>query len=361
MTKLSASSAYRFIECPGSVKLSEDTPESMVFKAAVEAARIGSIIHDMAEESITAVYKGKKVPTIASLLKKHGIKDEPTKEKAKNAVKHYVSWFKKELKKHKSPKVNIEKKYRLHRDGFEYVFKADCMIYSKERLVIADLKTGNFDYTDTAKHQLTFSAALLLNSIKGLKPKEIFGVIVQPNFWIDSEKISVVNIDTDLSSYFDELEARIVTEEIKPGPHCGFCTALLTCPFMHDITGIVTALSMHAIPEQINADMLQEIYLNKPNIDKFLKSVEGVLGKGMTENGEIFDKVMLKTTYGRRSWIDEGEVMKKLKFLKDKIFEPKKLKTPAQIEKIAGKKNIEGLYRTPEYLKPSPRVSEFED
>jgi hypothetical protein len=360
--KLTASSAYRFTSCPGSVKLSDNTPAGLIYRPAAEAARIGTIIHDMGEETLKAIHAGKKPPTIAQLCKKHGVTDPVVKEKAKNAVKGYASWFKKELKQHKNPRVLLEKKFRLTRGNYEYVFKADCMVVSKDRLVIADLKTGNFDYSSSAYQQVLFSAALYLESTKK-SYSLVKGVIIQPNFFVESER--VVEIDISIinnqgAAYFDSLEQQLTTEEINPGPHCTFCNALLTCPYMQNMTGIVTALAMHGEPEAVNLDTLQEIYLNKDNIEKFLKSVEGLLTEKMTKEGEILDKVMLKTTYGRRRWNDPKEVEQRLSYLKEKIYEPKKLKSPAQVEKIAGKKNIEGLYSTPEYLKPAPRISEFE-
>lgn len=129
---------------------------------------------------------------------------------------------------------------------------------------------------------------------------------------------------------------------------------------MKNLSNIVSTMAIQETTDQINTDMLQELYLNKDNLTKYLNSIEGLLFQRMSEQGETFDKVMLTRKITKRSWTDKKQVEKKFKFLGDKIYEPKKLLTPAQIEKIAGKKNIEGLYSKPEVMKVGARKSEFD-
>ncbi len=358
--KLSASSAYRFTNCPYSVKAELYTPQELIFEGSKDAAILGTKIHECGEETIKAILKGVKPPTIASLIKKHDIQGVYDKEKAVNAVKGYASWFKKELKKHKNPKVLIEKKFRLFRDDFEYVFKADCIIMSKERLVIADLKSGNFDYTESATRQLSFSHAVLKKLKPKYKPTEIVGTIVQSNFWQDDKKIVELKFDL-VDDYMEYLENHIKSENIKAGSHCAFCKAKLVCPYMRNMSEIVNTMSMHTDIAQISTDTLQELFLNKEHIEKFLKNISGVLLDRMSKNGETLDKVMLEPMQTKRAWTDKKEVAKKLKHLGNKIYDEPKLKSPAQLEKIAGKKNIEGLYYKPQVKKVGPRVSEFDN
>ena len=356
--KLTASSAYRFTACPGSVQLSQNTPDDMVFNQYQDKANLGTKIHDMCEETIKAIHKDIKPPTPAQLIKTHGVTDILDKDKSKNSIKLYSTWFKAELKKHTNPKVLIEKKFRVHKLGLECVFKADCIIYSKDRLCIADLKTGNYDYSESAFQQLAFSSEVLLELRQKYNPTEVIGTIIQPNFWLESERVVEMPIYST-GSYFEDLKDTIGSQQIKPGPHCTFCKALLTCPYMQNITQVVTALSMQSDINQVSTDTLQEIYLNKSNIEKMLSAVEGVLFSRMYEQGETLQKVMLTPKVTKRKWSDENEVKKKLKYLGNKIFDVK-LKTPAQVEKIAGKKNIEGLYYKPQIQKVAPRESDFD-
>ena len=102
-----------------------------------------------------------------------------------------------------------------------------------------------------------------------------------------------------------------------------------------------------------------EIYQKKDAVIAFLDAVDGYL-KNELESGKTISGVMLEEYSGRRRWIDEGVVMEKLAYLKDKIFEPRKLKTPAQVEKLAGKANIEGLYDTPRLKRVALAVNNFE-
>ncbi len=356
--KLTASSAYRFNHCPGSVKLSENTPPDLIFRSAADAAELGSKIHDIGETSIKAVLAGKKPPTIAKLLKEHAILDKDKKDRATTAAREYVKWFKKTLRKNNGCSVFIEEKVRIHRGPFEYVFKADCLIEAGDTLIIADLKTGNFDYTESTRYQLEFSAAVYQEH-KKKKFDKIIGVIVQPNYF-GSEKIVEISLDVNAVFYLNGLENLIVTDKIEPGDHCTFCNALLTCPYMRNMADIITKYSMMGNIEDINDDTLQEIYLNTKQIKGFLTSVEGVLEAKLNGNNQ-YEKIMLKPSYGWRKWVDTASVEKELSDFGQDIYESKKLLSPAKMTKLVGKTRIEGLTKTPEYLKIAKRESDFDE
>ena len=104
----------------------------------------------------------------------------------------------------------------------------------------------------------------------------------------------------------------------------------------------------------------KEIYLKRDAVIAFLDALDGYL-KNEMETGKAIPGLYLEEKSGRRRWTDEGAVVSALKYLKEKIYEPRVLKSPAQMEKIAGKQNIEGLYTTPKYKTVAIRENNFEN
>lgn len=102
-----------------------------------------------------------------------------------------------------------------------------------------------------------------------------------------------------------------------------------------------------------------KIYEMKDAVETFLKALDDYL-KNELESGKQIPGLFLDESNGRRRWIDTGIVAEKLAYLKDKIYEPRTLKSPAQMEKIAGRENIAGLYDTPRLKKVAIRQNNFE-
>jgi hypothetical protein len=127
------------------------------------------------------------------------------------------------------------------------------------------------------------------------------------------------------------------------------------CMFKESMSSIINSLSRLTSDhlERIQPEYLEWIYLQSEHIKDYLKNVEGVILQ-LIENGEQFSGVHKKVTYGKRVWKDEKKVKQRLKHLKDKLLEPPKLKTPAQLEKLAGRKNIDDLVDKPRLVKLAP-------
>ena len=104
----------------------------------------------------------------------------------------------------------------------------------------------------------------------------------------------------------------------------------------------------------------KEIYLKRDAVIAFLDALDGYLKTEM-ETGKAIPGLFLDEYSGHRRWTNPDEVIEKLAYLKDKIFKPRELKTPAQVEKIAGRENTAGLYTTPKYKTVAIRENNFEN
>ena len=143
-----------------------------------------------------------------------------------------------------------------------------------------------------------------------------------------------------------------------PGEWCKFCPAVLACPAMQARADFTNNVLTNYEPGNMSTELLETLYLIKPQVDTFYKAVETVLFDKM-EAGEGFNSLTVAFTSGRRRWIDPVQVAKKLSFLGDDMFEPRELKSPAQIEKLAGKENISDLYTLPKIKKLVEREQPF--
>jgi len=367
---ISASSVARYENCSGSFLLEEKLNPEMRYNAFPALAGLGSQIHAASEIIIRDMSAGNKLKTPAVYMKAQGIdKSHADYEKALNCVTEYPKFFKKILtarnKNATGVTIAIETKYeKISSVGIRGVFKADALIVSQNKtggktVDLFDLKTGNYDYSESAKSQMVFSAQiLLLNSPLAATENVIINThVVQPTYWESARTVvsdTFMMTKTDASGGFDMLVDTLLTQEncFTPGGHCIMCPAIATCPAQIQLASVMQAfLMVHAgNVETVTPDVLEYFWLNKKSFETFLTAIEQRV-LYLMENGHYFEKLFKKLTYGHRRWVDVDMVKKQLAFLGDNLFKPAELKTPAQVEKLAGKENITDLYTKPEIYK----------
>jgi len=211
--KLSASSSHRWLECPGSIKLSEGI------------------------ESKTSIYaeEGTKAHDIAAILLEKNSIPESTEVDAKTLehIMVYVNYVN-----------SIPYTLRLieHKFDISHIFPnmfgtSDCTIYQEKEkhLHVIDLKFGRGLFVH-AKHnpQLLYYALGAFEEIK--KQIDFISMtIVQPRF-NSEEKIRTHTISSvELFDWsIDLVECAKLTEQenapLKKGDHCIFCPAKNICP-----------------------------------------------------------------------------------------------------------------------------------
>lgn len=378
MIKFQASSISRVLACPGSLHLEAHTPESLRYKPFKDAATFGTICHDTAERRLKNFVKKEKNKGLVSDLKTAGITPDDM-GRAKCAVNEYEKYFKKILRGHKKFRgkteiIIIEEKFRYHGEDFECVAKADAAIITTSAAGVHadffDLKTGNFDYSESAKNQIFFGAIVYLANREDLagRPLRLHSHTVQPNYWragysaVKHTHATGRDAGKIVRDYFTRLShISRARDNYTPGEHCKFCPGVLLCPAMQDRAKLISLfLSSGAPAENMSTRALENLYLIKSETEIFFKAVESVLFDRM-ESGAEFEKLTVALTSGHRRWIDKAEVEKRLAFLGDELYEPRKIKSPAKIEKLAGRENITDLFLTPQIKKLVERVNPFEE
>jgi hypothetical protein len=225
------------------------------------------------------------------------------------------------------------------------VAKADALLVSKTKMRGFDLKSGNWDYAESAEMQIIFGARLWCYINDRKDGRELQAVTIQPAFYNESRRVVAGEpVEYDRASFVAFIEnIKSRQKEFNPGSHCKMCAAILTCQAVKKLTEEFYEMAKKATKEDLN---FKDIYLKKDAVIAFLSALDEYL-KNELESGKRIAGLTLENRNGKRRWTDEGMVIEKLKYLKEKIFEPRSLKSPAQMERIAGKENLNGLYYTP--------------
>jgi len=358
--KITASSVHKYLNCPASCALEDSLSRADEDKAYEGAATFGRMIHKAGELSIQI--KGAKSPVAA--LKAAGI----TKEHARYIdalyiVKEYkrrITAIKKRAEKLATGRIKyyIEEKFRINVEGVDCVFKADFLAHiitpSGPVIFTADLKTGNRDYTESAGDQMEFSAQVFCENLKTTKPVKVFAYVIQPLFYDEAKQIIELIFDYAGPDFaLTELKENILyikhnADRFTPCKSCLTCSGVASCPAQKS-----HALFLESVMESFSQDeagvsdeLLEYIWNRKAGFEAFLKAVAQRIENGI-QHGKQYESIFLKETYDQRKWNDVKEVKKALKHLGDKIYKAPEILSPAQMEKLAGAKNIEGLYTKP--------------
>ena len=136
---LSASGSHRWLNCTPSAKLEERFADT-----TSEAAKEGTLAHELAEQKLIRYFRADKVPKRQTTTRINALKKDALYQPEMDGhTDRYVEYIKSEaLKYDKNPTVIIEARLDLSkyiRDGFG---TADCILIGGGTLQVVDLKYG---------------------------------------------------------------------------------------------------------------------------------------------------------------------------------------------------------------------------
>ena len=335
--KLRPSSASRWIACPASARLSTLVP----YQESGEAAKIGTAIHALAEtcyqlDTDPMKFIGQVVENITM-----------TEENCSFALEHLQAiWAIQDELGH----VKVEQLFKLYQTPqFSLQGTADVVGISKDKLIIADLKTGR-GYVDADSEQMKIYAlgALMHNS---QKPTQVEFQIIQPHH--GEKRIHRMSVD-ELGVWEMEVLVPAVAYAISDDPPynpseaaCQWCPAKHICSAQKEQFDIVAAqpditimskddikdVMLALTPAQISA-----ILDKAPLVEKFIEAVKDHATKQM-EGGEVIPGWQLQPKRASRKWIDSTTARQALTdagLTDSQIFETE-LISPTQAEKLLAK------------------------
>jgi len=338
-SQLGASSSHRWFACPASIPLSEGiiSPES-------EFAREGTAAHELADKCLT---EGKN----AFMYLGQEINGFIVSEDMANAVQVYIDTIRKLTRPYSE--VLVEQKFQLDWIDEELYGTNDCAIINPFLdLTIVDYKHGKgIPVEAIGNEQLLYYA---LGASRGIEVDTINLVIVQPRC---EHKDGPVRTWTITREELDEFETRLKTkvhfvnearkasdpyQYAASGDHCKFCPAAGFCKKLKE-DAMNTALAefddqgsvVLPDPSTLDVETMARVLNGKGLIEDWLKSVEQY-AYGCADKGIKVPGYKLVQKRANRAWINEEEVLKEFEPVFGEAIFTKKIKSPAQLEKLIG-------------------------
>ncbi len=382
---IGASSSERWWHCPGSVKLAESLPPSPDTIYTTQ----GTVAHQLGEGVIRAYQTLEEAgfthealcndttektlqDEIGKSYVESGFEIEVTEDMA-DAVQVYIDLIDQYVRDYAlrwQEHIRAEIQFDLTHIDPEAYGTCDCRILIPGyKLVVADYKHGAGHAVEvTDNHQLRYyalGAYYDLSEDARRTIHEIDIIIVQPRARhlhgpIRSQTLSVGELRTfevDLSAAIRRVRGGDPT--LQTGPWCKFCPAKPICPAVRQELEHETQIAFGPIdvqpvqlpdPRGMDADKLGQLARNANVIIDWARSIIG-LATNTADKGLPVTGFKLVTKYGNRRWKDEREVERAFKLeFGDQLFN-RKLKSPAQLEKVLGKKRkdeIAPYYEIPE-------------
>lgn len=321
---------HRWMKCPGSVRLTKDLPEK-----SSKYADEGTAAHEVAAKCL-------QNGVIA-------LSDEVGSEMA-DAVNMYVTEIEKHLT---SPcEVYIEQKFNMESLHPGLFGTADCVLYDKKTkcLKVFDFKYGAGVGVEVVNNvQLMYYALGAMYVVGEDKVDQILMTVIQPRFSHNDGPVRSWGIPlAHLQIFRDKLKEYAVATEssnapLNSGEHCKFCRASSHCPALHAEANAVAAKSFPDAPT-LSARELSRYLEVIPKLEAFIKGIREFAYAEACQ-GRAPQGFKLVEKRAMRRWRDEEEVKKELNTLgfSDEVLFEKSLRSPAQMEKIVGKKSVAPL------------------
>lgn len=331
--RLGPSASARWTACPGSVEAERDVPRRSSF-----AADEGTAAHELAE--LLLEFGGTAADWVGSPLPENNA-FTVTEEMAEH-VQTYVDYVN---------RLSGEHHYEVRLDLKAWVpdsfGTSDAVVIdtANHTLHVVDLKYGKGVLVDA--HENTQAMLYALGATQLLREGDVIHTvrlhIVQPRRDNVSEwELSMIDL-LERGEWFKERAAEAVKPDAQriPGQkQCEFCAVKATCPALDAYTRKHTAEQFEALdtmpPKALSAERLSEILGAKKLIVSWLEAVEGEVLERINR-GESVDGWKLVAGRSNRAWLDGAEHDIEQIVGADNAY-TRKLITPAQAEKLLGKK-----------------------
>lgn len=352
--ELGASVSKRWMNCPGSVALVRTVPRAEGGETSVYAGE-GTAAHALGDHCLTKQTDPAKLEGVE--FNGFTVDDDMI-----GAVGIYVDYCKELIERCGPGNYWIERKFNLVaiKPPAPMFGTGDFSGYERatKTLHVVDYKHGRGVLVEVKENPqlLYYALGLLLTLDLRLYPVNAVNItVVQPRMahadgvvrhWVvDVQR--VLDFAGDLLAAADA--ALAPNAPLKAGEHCKFCPASAICPeqrkhtmltaqidFEHDM---IVPPEASALSNAVLGDLLPKLSV----IEGWMKSVR-IEAMARIAKGEVVPGFKAVAKRANRKWVDQDVAVQLLASMgrtnEDDIFEPRKLKSPAQIEKLVTKKKF---------------------
>lgn len=345
---LGASGADRWMNCPGSVRMTEGLPDTDTVYS-----KEGTAAHTLIEKCLD---KG-VAPEVYLDAELNGV---VVTEEMCEAVQVMIDEVKSILSLDPKAEMRLEERFSL--DKFNppapMFGTSDVVIYlpTLKRLVVMDYKHGvGYAVAARGNPQLRYYAlgACLKGEWTAEQVAQVDVIIVQPRA---AHPDGIIRVDSltfaELHDFAGELLAAADATQ-KPdaplvtGPWCRFCKASPICPARHSDAQALARIEFAdaaVVPPPVETLTMPEMLLvmeKAPVIEAWLKDVRTHIENTLISGGTVpgYKLVGKRAT---RKWADPAQTEAWLEEhgFEAEEYQERKLKSPAQVEKLVGKKNL---------------------
>lgn len=343
--KLSASSAHRWLNCPGSVRLTADLPDK-----TSEYAEAGRVAHALAELRLSKYF----TPGVGQKAFEQRLQEIRSNQHYAPEMEHFVGEYVEYVQElalsfPSPPYVSVERRVDFSAFVPEGFGTADCVMIHGKELYITDFKYGQgveVEAQDNPQLMLYAVGALLACSLN-YDIARVHMTIVQPRAGgIKETQINASSL-LDWAEHTVRPKAKLAfdgTDELHSGDWCRFCKAKATCRIrMQEAVSAVEDFGRRA------PDLLSDVELGQ-----LLHRLEPLVRYAEAVRTYAQDKLMAgaaipgwKLVEGRstRAWADQAVAFEALRAAgvdEALLYERKPLTAPA-FEKVIGKKEFNRL------------------
>ena len=349
-SRIGASSMYRWAACPGSVRATKGLPNTTSMYAAE-----GTVAHDIAANCLNLGINAGAFANETRECEGHQILVDAEMVDSVNEYTAYILGLKAQ---HEGAELRIEHRFDLSALYPGLFGTADAVLWLPDlaTLVVADLKYGKGRAVEVDDNpQLNYYALGALLTA-GFPAKRVRKVIAQPRCphtkgpfrEQEIDAIDMLDFRADLLNYAKATE--IPDAPLAAGDHCDFCPAAGICPELNKRTMSAAQAQFAVVPAAGTAvydpAMLAKALDNVPFVEAWLKNVREFAYRE-AEAGRCPPGWKLVAKRARRHWKDEAQVIEALQDMgvtDDVLYEPRDLKSPAQIEASGVSKKFVAMF-----------------
>lgn len=349
---LAASACERWWNCPGAVEAAQEHPS----KSTVYTAE-GSVAHDLAATTLMKEWDYDKLSTLIGMERAHDEFIIEVTEEMVDAIWIYVEHIRSFLR--PGAVMHIEKKIIIPEIHPLLFATPDCVIiWPYERVMVFDFKYGKGKKVSAWENKQLLYYLMRYYIDEDIEEAEI--TIVQPRIGDEPVSNFVCSLDA-LREFKNELAVR-AKEAMKPkaprvaGDWCqqSFCPAFQTCSTANDKAYEIVAKDFEEIQDpdtalkSLTMEQIVKVLQNQNFITAWLKKINEY-AKELAYQGENIPGYKLVMSYGNRAWLSEDALVADFEHKHgSKMYEPAKLKSPAQMEKVIGKKAVDEYCHKPQ-------------